>query len=392
MLHPESEEEIAAAVREFRGTKTSIAIRGGGTRAGFGHRVQADAILSTIGLTGVTMYEPAEMVMSVRSGTSIREIEVSLAAKGQMLPFEALDHRPIFGTSGEPTIGGAVACNAAGPRRISAGGIRDSMLGLRFVNGIGHVIKSGGRVMKTVTGLDLVRLSCGAHGTLGVLTEVTFKVLPRPESAATILLEGLSDDRGVAALMAAMGSPMEVAGAAHIPAGRDRKLANTLLRLEGFEASVGRRLNDLQSFLADWGEAQTIEGDVSVQTWRAIRDAAFLPNDPEIALWRISVKPSDGPRLVPSLTCIPIVDHFYDWSGGLVWLAVQAGSAYASVVRLAVAGIGGHSTLIRAPESVKCSVPVFEPPSRALLRLTAGIKKSMDPERLFNRSLMYEGV
>ncbi|MEH2478135.1 FAD/FMN-containing dehydrogenase [Nitrobacteraceae bacterium AZCC 2146] len=176
---PASENEAALIIRDLFEAKRPISIHGGGTRSGLGRQVQADAAITTVALTGVTLYEPAEMVMSARAGTSIQEIETLLAANGQMLPFEPMDHRALYGTTGEPTIGGVTACNSAGPRRIQAGAARDSLLGVRFVNGRGEVIKSGGRVMKNVTGLDLSRLSCGAYGSLGLLTEVTFKVLPR---------------------------------------------------------------------------------------------------------------------------------------------------------------------------------------------------------------------
>ncbi|HRO12901.1 FAD-binding protein, partial [Amaricoccus sp.] len=249
-MRPRTEEELAEMVRGA--PAEGLAIEGGGTR-GIGHPVPG-ARLSVAGLAGITLYEPGALTMVVRAGTPLAEVEAALAAEGQMLPFEPWDARPIGGANGVPTVGGMVAVNASGPRRIQAGACRDSLIGVRFVDGTGAVVKNGGRVMKNVTGLDLVKLMAGSHGTLGVLTELAFKVLPRPQAVATVVLGGLDDEAAGRAMRAALATPFQVSGAAHRP-GR-----GTFLRLEGFAGSVAYRAAELARALAGFGAARVEEG------------------------------------------------------------------------------------------------------------------------------------
>ena len=247
-LHrPRTESDVAEIVMDARAARTPLAIEGGNTRAGLGRPMQAPVTLSTSALSGITIYEPAEMVISARAGTPVSEIERALGEQGQMLPFEPMDHRALYGSAGDPTIGAVAACNISGPRRISSGAARDHLIGLRFVNGRAEAVKSGGRVMKNVTGLDLVKLVCGSHGTLGVITEVTFKLLPKPRRTATLVIEGLDDERAVACMSAALGSPFEISGAAHLPQGSIGESARTCLRIEHFPDSVAYRMEALES-------------------------------------------------------------------------------------------------------------------------------------------------
>ena len=388
---PATEAEAASIVAEARARKTTLAIAGGGSRAGLGRPVEATATLSTRALTGVTLYEPAEMVFSARAGTPLAEIEAMLAEKSQMLPFEPMDHRALLGASGEPTIGGLAACNASGPRRIQAGAARDHFLGVRFVNGRGEIIKSGGRVMKNVTGLDLVKINCGAHGTLGLLTEVTFKALPRPPAAGTLVFDGLDDARAVACMSAALGSPFEVSAAAHLPAWIDG-VARTCLRIEHFPDSVDYRLAALSKLLADYGKARRLDGAEGAALWRDIRDVQALASPADAAVWRVSLAPSRAPGFVAAVRESLALRALYDWGGGLVWLACAAsGYAGAGVIRAALGG-QGHATLVRAPEAVRAAVDVFVPLAAPVMRLTKGIKASFDPDRALNPGRMYAGV
>ena len=391
MTHqPATESDFCAIVADARAKKTPLAIEGGGTRAGLGRPTQTAETLSTRALNGVVFYEPAEMVICARAGTPLADIEALLVERKQILPFEPPDHRRLYGSSGAPTIGAVAACNLSGARRISAGAARDSLIGVRFVNGAGEAIKSGGRVMKNVTGLDLVKLSAGAHGTLGVLTEVTFKLLPTPETSATLVIKGLDDARAVEALAQALGSPFEVSGAAHLPPGAGGAEARTLLRIENFEASVAYRIAELRKLV---GGDVTLDDSASRALWRDVGECAFFAAPDARAVWRVSTAPSRAPDLVRLVQRNGAVAHFYDWGGGLVWLAVDAaGDAREKDVRAAVATCGGHATLVRAPDEVRARVDVFQPLAAPLMKLTRDVKASFDPDGVLNPGRMYAGV
>ena len=393
ILNPTTEAFAADCVREARAAQTPLRIVGGGTRSAIGRPVNAARSLSTAGLVGITLCEPAEMVIAARAGTPLAEIERTLAANRQMLPFEPMDHRPLLGAAGEPTIGAVAACNISGPRRISAGAARDSLIGVRFINGKGEAIKSGGRVMKNVTGLDLVKLQAGAWGTLGLLTEVVFKVLPVPETSMTVLLHGLDDARGVAALSAGLTTPFEVSGAAHLPAGRLGDRAATALRLEGFEPSLRYRSRALAEALAGFGAADVLHGDNAAKLWRLVANAEFfacLPKVAPTAVWRLSVKPTDGPVVVAAIAAkVALRGHFYDWGGGLVWLETdEAGDAGAAAIRAALAHSGGHATLVRGSAALRAGLASFQPETAVQRRLSEGIRRSVDPDALFNPGLL----
>ena len=387
---PATEQQASEIVKVLAADKKTSRIKGGGTRSGFGRPVEADAILSTRALTGITLYEPAELVLSARAGTTLAEIEAAIGANNQMLPFEPMDHRALYGSAGEPTIGGVAACGASGPRRIQQGAARDHLLGVRLINGRGEIVRSGGRVMKNVTGLDLVKLSCGAHGTLGLLTEVTFKLRPKAQRSGTLVLDDLDDASAVAALSAGLGSPFEVSGAAHLPAGITGPKACTLLRIENFSDSVDYRLGELAKLLARFGSMQRLDETESLTVWRNIRDVIPLASPLAKAVWKISVAPTQGPLIVAALQKGLSFRHFYDWGGGLIWLACSAdGDAGADALRAATKQFGGHATLIRAPDEIRARIDVFEPQAAALMQIARGLKASFDPAGVFNPGKMY---
>jgi glycolate oxidase FAD binding subunit len=388
---PGSEAEAAEGVREARAKRRRLDIVGGGTRAGLGRPAEGDARLSTRALSGVVFYEPAEMAICAKAGTPVAEIVALIAQRGQILPFEPMDHRALYATQGEPTVGGLVAANVSGPRRISAGAARDALIGLRFVNGAGEILKSGGRVMKNVTGLDLVKLICGAHGTLGLVTEATFKLVPKPEWEASLVIRRLDDARAIEALSRALGSPYGVSGAAHLSAGMGREFPRSFLRVEGFRDSVAYRIGALLELLKPFGAKHALEGEDSARLWREVGDAAFLAAPADAAVWRVSLAPSRAAAFVAAAGGHAQA-HFYDWGGGLVWLSSAATEAAAAAIRAALAPFGGHATLVRAPDALRAAIAVFEPPTAPLAAIARGVKTSFDPDGLFNAGRMYRGM
>ena len=377
-LRPETEAELAEIVRD---TGEPLRIRGGGTRP-IGVPVNG-APLTTAGLSGIDLYEPGALTLVARAGTPLAEIEEALAAEGQRLAFEPMDHRRLLGSEGEPTIGGVFAANVSGPRRIQCGAARDFLLGVRFVDGRGEVIRNGGRVMKNVTGYDLVKLMAGSYGTLGILTEVALKVLPKTQVTGSLTCEGLSDEQAIAALCRALGSPYEVTGAAHMQAGPDGT-PRTVIRIEGTEASVVYRAAELRKLLAAFGEFSIdTDPESTKDTWRTIRDVQPF-HDGEGDIWRLSVKPTDAPGLVAR---IDGAEALYDWGGGLIWLRVPKGKS-ASDIRHAVNETGGHATLIRGTRGGG----VFQPLSPPVAALQEGLRKRFDPKGLLNPGLMAQAA
>lgn len=382
-VYADAEASLAETVRAAFSAGEPLEIVGGGTRAALGRPTQASKSLSTAGLSGISLYEPGALTVVAGAGTPLADIEAALAVESQRLPFEPMDHRGLLGSKGDPTIGAVAAMNCSGPRRIQAGAARDAMLGVRFVDGRGDVVRNGGRVMKNVTGYDLVKLMAGSWGTLGVLTEIAFKVLPAPEAAATVALSGLPDAESVAALSAALGSPYDVTGAAHLPG---RKL--TIVRIEGFESQIAHRGPAIAAALKEFGKAEIITGDESAMLWRWVRDAEPFHGATD-AVWRVSVKPTDGPKLVATLQAGGDFEAFYDWGGGLVWLRTpDAGDAGAASLRAQVKIMGGHATLVRASAATRAAVDVFEPEAGPLGALTERLRAEFDPKSILNPGRM----
>jgi len=370
---PTSEHDLSDLIQAAEGP---IRIVGGATRD-IGAPIEGTRV-STAGLSGVTLYEPGALTLVAKAGTPLEEIDALLAKEGQRLAFEPSDLRGLLGTEGASTIGGVVATNASGPRRIQVGAARDFCLGVRFVDGAGRVMKNGGRVMKNVTGYDLVKLMAGSWGTLGVMTEVSLKVMAIPETETTLVGEGQTAVQAVESLSAALGSPFDVTGAAFSE-------GKTFVRIEGLEASVAYRAGELANgVLAGF---QPVSGAASSDIWARIRDVNTFA-DRDGAVWRISVKPSDGPRLVAALEDLA-PDAIHDWGGGLVWLHVaDQPDAGAARVRAELAKLGGHATLVRAPADVRASVPVFHPEPAPIAALTRGLRQKFDPRGILNPGLM----
>lgn len=388
---PDTLAGILSIIRAHMAIDTPLAIFGGNTRPIGAENVDADQALSLSNYSGITAYNPAEMVMSAKAGTPVAEIEAALSANNQMLPFEPMDHRAVLGTSGEPTVGGVFGANVSGPRRFTAGAARDCLLGVEFINGKGELIKAGGRVMKNVTGLDLVKLLAGSYGTLGVMTELTFRLLPRPKEVQTLVITGLEEDRAAHALAAAMATPYEISGAAHLPMsaayrflrGKFSATPATLLRLEGLKASVDLRMVKLREVLAPFGAQVILAKQDSDAIWAEIRDVKAYSHNLDKPLWRVSTAPSLGHQLVAALRLQAGIDAFYDWQGGLIWMQMEAANDGA-LIRQYIKQTGGHATLIRAGHFGPGANAFFQPLTAGEKLLSQRIKAQVDPQSLFN--------
>ncbi len=407
-MKPLSNEDVLEAVQWASNEKKTLEVVGHGTKTGLGRPVIADQRLDLAGLSGITDYQPTELFVSGKAATPLAEVSAALEAKHQQLMFEPPDFGPLFGKEADlGTLGGLISCNLAGSRRIKAGSARDNFLGFNAVSGRGEVFKSGGKVVKNVTGFDLSKLVAGAYGTLAVLTDVTFKVLPRPEKIRTVLIQwsqdGIYDHGGVQAMTEAMSSANDVSGAAHLPALVAAKSkvdyvsasasAITALRVEGPGPSVEFRCAALIELLSKYGRVEELHSHNSKVLWKEISDVAYFASNQEDAVWRLSVPPTEGSHVALRILEGHPGEILYDWAGGLVWLLMPTtDNASADRIRQCVNDVGGHATLFRAPEKLRASVPVFHAQTEALSGVTKRVKEGFDPYGVLNPARMYEGV
>jgi glycolate oxidase FAD binding subunit len=390
-VQPCDEAEIAAALRDFAG---GLVIRGGGSKMAFGAPFDAgSAWLDTGALSGITLYEPEELVLTARAGTPIAEIAQVVAQRGQHLAFEPPAFGALFGSDGVSTLGGMVASGWSGPRRIKAGAVRDHVLGMRAVGGDGEIFKSGGRVVKNVTGFDLPKLLTGSHGTLAVMTEITIKVMPAPEQVTTLMVPGMSAAQAVALFTTLLGGPFEVSGAAYLPeqaalrsgiaALAQAGTSAALIRLEGFGPSVADRAAAIAKILDGGHEAVTLDRADSDAAWAAVRDVARLL-DPGRIVWRLSLPATDAAAVIARISAVLSVEAYLDWGGNLVWLSLpHAADGHAAVVRGALSS--GHATLMRAPDAVRRRTPAFQPVIGPLAGLAERVKSAFDPAGVLPR-------
>jgi glycolate oxidase FAD binding subunit len=404
-VKPRDAAEVEQTVQWAVAGGKALEVIGHGSKRAIGRAAQWDATLDLSSLSGVTLYEPAELVLSAKAGTPLSEIEALTAASRQELAFEPMDYGPLLGApAGNATLGGVLAANLCGPRRLKAGAARDHFLGVSAVSGRGETFKSGGRVVKNVTGYDLCKLLAGSWGTLAVMTEVTIKTLPRAETEETVLVFGLDDAAAGRAMAAALGSFADVSGAAHLSAAVARRIAEvagassaaTAFRVEGVAPSVAHRKAVLEKLLAPLGPLGALGEPASRALWRAIRDVLpFAADGPggERYVWRISTAPLRGAEIGRTLCETAGAEILYDWAGGLIWAALPpTDDAGAGLVRSTVAPAGGHATLIRAPAAVRAAVAVFAPEAPALAALTKRVREGFDPRGVLNPGRMWAGV
>ncbi|KQT87951.1 glycolate oxidase subunit GlcE [Aurantimonas sp. Leaf443] len=397
VYRPRGVEEVRDIVAASVSAGEPLSVEGTGSKRGLGRPVQAARTLSLSAMSGVTLYEPEELVLSARAGTPIAEIEALVDANRQRLEFEPMDLGPLFGRpQGEGTLGGVVSCNLSGPRRLKQGAARDHVLGLTAVSGRAEIFKAGGRVVKNVTGYDLSKGLTGSFGTLAVLTDITIKVLPKAQTETTLVLRGLSEEEAAGAMAAAMGSPAEVSGAAHLPAHVAARVASgalgresaTAIRLEGFGPSVAARAEHLGKALGKVAPLERLEGEASQALWRDIRDVRPFADGTQRPVWRISCTPTRGHEIVMALRMAAAAEAFYDWQGGLVWLRLD-GDPEAAAVREAVRRHGGgHAMLVRAADGLRAAADVFHPQPAPLAALSRRLKEQFDPAGVLNPGRM----
>lgn len=402
-FRPKSDTQVAELLSWALAEEQPVEVIGRGSKRKLGRVTQVAHSLDLSALSGIMLYEPEELVLKARAGTSLAEIQAAIAEKKQELAFEPCDLGPLLGgEAGQASIGGVLACNLSGPRRIKAGAARDHFLGASAYSGRGTLFKTGGRVVKNVTGYDLCKLLAGSYGTLAVMTDVTVKVLPVSEKTRTVLVQGLDDAKGLLAMTRALTSSHEVSAAAHLPkniaAGsgvgyvRDSGGAVTAIRVEGPAGSVAHRCQALRDLLADLGPTEELHSHNSSSFWREVRDLQPFVGD-ERAVWRISVAPQVGPAVAAAIGQQVASEHFFDWGGGLLWLATAAkGDCAAAVIRAAiVAAGGGHATLLRAPDDLRTGIEVFQPQDRQLAALSHRVKEAFDPMEILNPGRMRAG-
>ena len=399
--------DVEEVVRAAIAGEQPLEIIGHGSKRLIGQPMATNALLDLSSLNAVTSYEPNELIITVQAGAPLADVKSLIDSKNQQFAFEPIDTAPLLGTPNIGTIGGMIGAGFAGPRRIKAGGARDHLLGAHGVSGFGESFKAGGRVVKNVTGYDLCKLLAGSWGTLAVMTEVTLKVMPRPESERTLVLRGLDDATANRAMTAALGSPFDVSGAAHLPNSALRtelgelsgfgsaREAATLLRLEGIAASAAHRATALGRLLAPFGAARIVEDAASAAIWSAVRDVKPFAASGTLGawpVWRIVCPPASGSALGERLARDTGGEVIYDWGGGLIWAALpQKPDAQAALVRQRVNAVGGHATLVRASDEVRRKVDVFHPQPAGIAGLSERVRQSFDPKNILNRGRMIRG-
>lgn len=397
-------DDLLEVITAAAGQKTTLEIRGKGSRQGLGRPVMADQVITLDGLNGIVTYEPDELVLIAKSATPLAVILKALDDAGQMLAFD-----PPLGATGHKdakgTLGGVIATNSSGPRRMVAGAARDYLLGFNAISGRAEGFKSGSRVMKNVTGYDLSKLMAGSFGTLAVMDEITIKTMPKPEDAVTLLIKAKDEIEATAIIRKAFDSAYEPTTGAIIPAKtaifssckpvKDflKSGAMAAIRLEGFSVSVKSRVEALTTLLSSYGEIVTLAQKEADILHSDLREVTLLPEQNNRVIWKMSCPPAEGGKIMTELAKRPNCRTYADWGGGLIWISHPAGlDGGAEILRKMVAGIGGHVTLVSASENMRAKADVFEPQPAPLFELSRRVKASFDPLGILNPGRMYKGI
>lgn len=367
IVTPRTEQDLIALIGDARSSGTRLELRGCASKAAFGASTTA-TVVDLRGFAGVVDYDPAELVLTVRPGTPLAEVQALLAAHGQMLAFDPFDHGSIYGAApGAATIGGVFAAGVAGSRRLSRGGARDHLLGFRAVSGRGEAFVAGAKVTKNVTGFDLSKVACGSWGQLFAFTELHVKTLPRAPMGVTVVLDNLPVDLAVLTMSRAAGSKAAISAAAHDPVA-----GVTALRIEGFAPSVAVR----RALLADMlGPLRGLDAPEADTFWHGMHSLPGLAT--AAVLWRVVVPARAAPGLIAALA-LPADCWLMDWAGGLLWVA-HAGDG----LRAAVEAAGGHADLVRADCEMRRACPARHPRGAGLAALETRVRRAFDPDGVF---------
>lgn len=364
---------------ETRGAQ--LEIQGGGTKAEMARPGRTTEIVRMDHFSGIAEYDPAELFITVGAGTRLAEIERQLAQKNQMLAFEPYDHAPFFGKADAATIGGIVGANVSGARRMAAGAVRDHLLGFEAVSGRAEAFKAGGKVVKNVTGFDLSKLIAGSWGRIVAVTKLTLRVLPKPETSATFVVSGLSEQAACTYMNAVLGACQGITGGAHLPGQMATQVglnagAQTVLRLEGVAASIAVTTQRLKSLMPPGSGCTSLEQAESARLWARLSGGMlFAPG--ERVLGRINAKASETWRMQDVLIRAEAA-YYYDWAGSQIWVSLPSPEAWAGL-RSEAARLGGEANLVRAPESLRAQQSVPHPLAREVAALNARVKAAFDP-------------
>ena len=402
---PSNHTEVQEATEWALSTSTPMAIVGSGSKIALGRSTNLDITLNLSGLTGVKNYEPSELILTARPGTTLKDLTAQLSEHGQELAFEPPDYGAFFGKESDTaTLGGAIACNLSGPRRIRAGAARDHFLGMEAINGRGEFFKAGGKVVKNVTGYDLCKLIAGSYGTLALLTEATVKVLPKSEKTRSVLISALTHKTALSVFQKLLSGPTESSGLAHLPANIAKRskvdfvsntgLSVTAVRVEGPTPSVIQRTKDLMTALAGYGDVEELHTHRSRMLWKEIGDLSPFVENQTSTVWRIMVPPSQASLVIDNLSNMFNISWYVDWAGGLIWVESDDGDPddVHTGIRNCVTEVSGQSTLIRGSSTLRASVDVFEPLPKPIFQLNYRVKQAFDPNAIFNPARVYAGI
>ena len=398
---PSSREEIAEIIKNCYKKSIPLEINGTKSKNKIGRNFQSEKTLDLSGYSGIIEYKPEELYIKVKAGTPLKEILEAIDKNNQQLAFEPIDFGFLFeGKSNGGTIGGVVACNFAGPRRFKVGSARDHVLGFQGINGKGEVIKSGGTVVKNVTGYDLCKLVSGSYGTLTVLTELSIKVLPKSESSKTLIINNPHLKKAMEYLGTALSSSTDPSGGVFYPERFENnfvfndlthKGALTAIRIEGPTNSVDQRISRLVK------ELSLLENEYSVldnfQTdlfWGKTRNLEVFSNLKNNLL-RVIVPVSETLNVIQKLKKYEI-NYFLDWGGNLIWLELeQISLKILREIKEITKEHSGYFTIIKLEDDLKASADIFTiDPIK--YKISEKIKKSFDPKRIFNPGKMYSGI